>query len=289
MLILPALPILRFSLVLELEKNMPVSHFPEATIRGGLGYYLRGETCLFKDLPCARCAMQKSCLYALLFDPPKVEHIGLLESKWPIPKPWTMFARYSKGMVDLEITFFGNHLSKLHPFVKALSALGEQGIGAHESRFRICEMSEPISFLLNEIEFPRANHVGVNIYSPMALRQNGSLIRHWDTLVFASTLLRRIYLLSVHQNVEIPKTWDYLLLLDEFKSVISLENLNNETRTRTSTRQRAKLQYNGFSGFVDLQNVSENVCQLLSAGAVIGVGKNTAFGFGQYDLILDKE
>lgn len=281
MLELPALPIIRMHVLLQIEGGIPMSSFPEATIRGGLGYYLRSGTCLVPTRDCSDCPLQKSCLFANLFEPEN----GKSETKSPRPKPWAIFAKECAKGMDLEVSFFGNYAMMLKPFLDALSRLGEAGIGAHGVRFAVKGFSEPQRILLGDISFATSSFQTLNIYTPMSLRLDGKRLSCWNTKAFASTLLRRIYALSAFAEIPIPASWNYRELLDEFFLVDAKFETHSTQRTRFSTHQNVKLEYPGFEGIVRLNGINETVARLLAVGSVIGVGKNTVFGFGKYEVI----
>ena len=44
------------------------------------------------------------------------------------------------------------------------------------------------------------------------------------------------------------------------------------------------MQFHGIKGEVNLISVEENVLEILLAGELIHIGKNTSFGFGKYIL-----
>lgn len=267
--------------LLQVEGGIPISSFPEATIRGGLGYYLRSRTCLVPTRDCADCPLQKSCLFANLFEPEN----GKSVAKSPRPKPWAISTKACPNGMDLDVSFFGNYAMMLKPFLEALSSLGEVGIGAHKARFAVKGFLEPQRILLGDISFATTSVQTLNIYTPMSLRLDGKRLSCWNTLAFASTLLRRIYALSALAEVPIPADWNYRELLSEFSHVEAKFETRPTQRTRFSTHQNAKLEYPGFEGVVHLSGINETVAQLLTVGSAIGVGKNTVFGFGKYEVI----
>ena len=51
---------------------------------------------------------------------------------------------------------------------------------------------------------------------------------------------------------------------------------------RFSTRQKRSIDYSGMTGSVRLNGDIGTFMPLFKAGEVLGVGKNTVFGFGEY-------
>ena len=50
-------------------------------------------------------------------------------------------------------------------------------------------------------------------------------------------------------------------------------------------RKQEKMLLRGIKGFIETEPIKEELLQLLLAGELLHIGKNTSFGFGQYKIL----
>ncbi|MCQ2100531.1 MAG: CRISPR system precrRNA processing endoribonuclease RAMP protein Cas6 [Fibrobacter sp.] len=290
MIELPHLPVYKGAIWINAGKALSSANFVEATFRGAMGYHLKSLHCHHPQFSnksdCPGCNLRSSCLYATLFDPPPGK--GLEDTTEEIPRPWSISASDEGDYLRLKVTFFGEHLDKFPPFLEAVQELGIRGIGKYNSLFSIEGVEEINKFYLDEFAKAPGNSDGqilLDVSTPMSLRKQGKKLMHWDTDAFVRATLRRIYLLAVHQNVAIPDSWNYQDMVALFENVDAESKSRVQSRSRNSTRQKANIDYSGFTGKVLLKNVPIDGLPIIKAASLLGVGTGTVFGSGRINIL----
>ena len=135
MFIIPHLQITRIYYRLVVENYKRFFRFPEAGIRGAMGYYLYDE--ITKDFADPIRREKFVQLYRALLGP-------LPNEKQPPegPQPRSINLRFfalpqEHDKAGLEVTFFGLSSTLSDTLEKCLTALGEEGIGHDATRFYI--------------------------------------------------------------------------------------------------------------------------------------------------------
>lgn len=289
----PHLPIHKSTLWIDADKSLSKAHFIEATFRGALGYHLMEFYCptaifeygKFPYSNCNVCRIRRDCLYATMFNPAPGE--SCKKTNEEIPRPWVISAISENELIRLDVTFFGNNIDKFPLLLEALKELGVRGIGKYNSLFLIKAIEEIHTTYLDEctIDLPKEpKNLILEVITPLALRKDGKRLVQWNTEAFVRSTLRRIYQLSIHQNIPIPENWDYKKMVSIFDGVTSENQERIFSRSRNSTRQKANIDYSGFIGNILLKNVPPEGISILRAASLLSVGTGTVFGGGQVRL-----
>ena len=273
----------KFTLVVERPKEF--MRFPEAVLRGALGYFWHDEGKRFENL------------YALFFG--DSERTAQERIATP-PVGAVMRCTHCGGEnFELDVVLFGNHENKVHLLYESLVVLGREGVGGKcvhfyidgLPRFNTNEISE---YALAELvdgqvlpaSFSPEHGVCLDIARPMTLRAvGGKFLMEWDTESFFRNLVQRLKMLSQFYGEVLPPDWGENALKDVVRIVASADTRVVQ-RARLSSRQNARLDYSGFTGTVVLRNVSADLFDLLRMGRLIGVGKNTVMGSGHYSISM---
>lgn len=290
MLEFPHLPIHQSSFWIEAEESLSRAHFVEATFRGALGYHLMEFHCptaisLHGEFPhskCDICENRRACLYATMFNPAPGN--ACKKNNEEIPRPWSISAKSEGDLIRLDLTFFGNNLEKFPMLLEALQEIGIHGVGKYNSLFSVKAIEEIRTVYLDECtqDLPRQQQNQIlKITTPLVLRKNGKRLLQWDTDAFVRATLRRIYQLSLHQNVPIPENWNYSEMVSLFNGISSESHERIFSRSRNSTHQNRNIDYSGFIGEVLLKDVPPDGIAILRAATLLSVGSGTVFGGGQ--------
>ena len=279
---IPHLQITRIYYRLVVEDYKRFFRFPEAGIRGALGYYLYDE--ITKDF--ASPAHRENCthLYSALLGPlpgtpappegPQPRSINLRFFALP--------QEYNKA--GLEITFFGKSSALAKPLEKALTTLGEEGIGPDATRFYIDGMRPPTVTDIANIQVADGDSAKLVFFTPTTFRHYRKESKDWNLEMFSWNLLQRIELLCKAYGSIDGTDWNFDELLQDLLAMESQAATTKTTRSRLSSRQNKRIDYSGFTGTVTLKNISETARALLSIGEMVGVGKNPTFGGGRYAI-----
>ena len=169
--------------------------------------------------------------------------------------------------------------------------------------------SPPIAFA----DFQHANfgflvnvnhgNVSLNFLTPARIWTQGKLDHEFEFTNLMKGLLRRVQLLQYfhclrHREQE-GSDADGIFTLTEIHRLLALSdsvqtvarNLRYRERRRFSTRQERYISLSGFMGDISFSFLSPNHCAeflpFLRLGTFIHVGRNTSFGLGRFEILLD--
>jgi len=296
-----SLPYNLYRFHLDFQHNQPISRFPAATLRGAFGYTLRGLVCMDMKINCAECILQPKCAYAYLFETLPSEKSPRLRKLKAVPRPFAIRTAKHDTQGGFEILLVGNAVSYMPYFIYTFNKLGKKGVGAQKSRFQIAQVTCGDTIVYDGAQMLEGNGVGqkvLNIFpgdtaqggvslhfqSPLVLRKNGAVLRQWDSSAFVTTLLRRVTNLNAFHGENPEHEIDPRLYIEAAKTLQARAELDTSENSRFSTRQKKRIDYSGLVGTVHLKGNIGTLMPLLKAGEILGVGKNTVFGFGVYAL-----
>lgn len=287
----PPIKIVRSRYLLTVENERKFSLFPEACIRGALGYLLFDwaklyfdEGDFFKSELCIR-------LYEALVGPFPEKKIVVREAT--PPKMGMLFVAKDESGADLfllELTLFGDNEDLLHLFTVALRRLGTEGVGRSGIRYSVhTKINTQIGILSDFIsDTPLENDiidVELQLYSPMTLKAyGGRILDAWDQDAFARNLYNRVELLCGALKIPFDFACSLSDFVDAFMSLDCRCMTKPVSRKRFSSRQKQSIVCAGFTGRVQIKSVPPLVVNLLLWGEQLAVGKNTTFGGGRYRL-----
>jgi len=273
----------KFTLVVERPKEF--MRFPEAVLRGALGYFWHDEGKRFEQL------------YALFFGASDVAERERIAT--PPVGAVLSCGHCGENHFELDVVLFGECENLVPLLYESLVILGHEGVGRKCVHFYVDKIPQ---FNTNEIReyalaelvdgqvlpasFSPEHGVCLDIARPMTLRAvGGKFLMEWDTESFFRNLVQRLKMLSQFYGEVLPPDWGENVLKDVARIVTSADTQVVQ-RTRLSSRQNSRLDYSGFTGTVVLRNVSADLFDLLRMGRLIGVGKNTVMGSGRYTISM---
>ena len=291
----PTIKMVRSRYILTVDNEQVFSFFPEACIRGALGYLLFdwANQCFEKNNPfkaelCIR-------LYEALIGPFPNKQVEIREAT--PPKMGMLFITMDEsqsGTFLLELTLFGDNDDLLHLFSVALRQLGIEGIGNEAVRYRVhtkivSQVGVLSDFIVEALDESAPQDAELYFCSPTMLKAyGGRLLSDWDNEAFARNLYNRIELLCNTLGVHFNFTYSLQSFVDIFVSLECSSSTKMSPRERYSSRQHQIINCSGFTGSVRIKNVPPAIMSMLLWGGLVAVGKNTTFGSGRYRVsILD--
>lgn len=284
-----------FDCTLVFEKPLR-GYFPEAVMRGGLGYSLRRLVCINPRAVCATCLVRGNCLFAVMYPPPS-------GSGAPTVAPYALHALVGADActLTLGITLFGPMLPMARLLAFSLIRLGSEGVGKERIRFAVQSvrnradgrelydgrdrLDEPS---VRDLRVSLAADTGetfcrVYVTGPLMLVRDGVPIQN----IGFTDLVRAIYLRARNLERAFGDSAD-----DDLPEALRLSNavaaeqyeLRWMRRERYSTRQRSVHAAGGLTGTVAFRGALGRFSTLLNIGAWTGIGKHTTFGCGRYHL-----
>jgi hypothetical protein len=183
-----------------------------------------------------------------------------------------------------------------------MNKLGEQGLGRSRRRFTVREVRAG-----DDIVYPRQGREAVGAVepallsiepgkaapgtltlrfdTPLIIRRDGRVLERFEPRPFVTTLLRRITNLCAFHGTPPRAQIDPTPILAAAHTLRARSSIRRTAASRISTRQKKRIDYSGLTGTVTLEGDIGTLMPLLRAGEVLGVGKNTVFGQGSYEIV----
>jgi len=296
-----SLPYRRFDVKLDLASSESVSSFLGATLRGGFGYVLKKTVCAAGRQSCERCILRNQCAYAWLFETfPHADAVRLRKYKH-VPHPFAMRPAQNGSRMLIELVLIGDAIRFLPYFIYTFDKLGATGLGKRRVRFSVQEAVADDQTVVYSARSPdaiaenaaprtltikpgrkRLGTVTLNFISPVVIRRESKPLDRFDPVPFVTTLLRRVTNLNAffgeNKTIDIDPS-PYIKAAESLACDSSMRPL---PLRRFSTRQQQRIDYTGLVGTATLKGDVGTLTPLLKAGEILGVGKNTVFGFGRY-------
>lgn len=287
---------------LDLQSELPVSSFVASTIRGGFGYTLKRIVCIQRNIECGACLMKNNCIYPFLLETPPPPDATRLKKYRNIPRPFAFRPCQDGTVIKMKLLLIGKAVEMVPFFIYTLNELGKKGLGKKNTTFTIVkvwdegnetvyhamkpdECGNVTPMMLEVIQGnPLYGSLTLTFKSPLVIRKNGAVLHSFEAFPFFTTLLRRItnlnafYGIDPHCSIN-PQQW-----LSAAKSIVCETATEPFQQKRFSTRQNKKIDYTGITGTVKLTGDIGTLMPLIQAGEVLGVGKNTVFGQGEYEV-----
>ena len=294
---------LHFELGVTEDTTMPVTK--SSAIRGGIGEMLLRANCI-SDRDCDNCDFESECLVQRTmyskFDR-EVELVSDMNSIGYIIECEDYREDYLAGdTLSFNLLLFGKTIVYFNQYLQAVYALGQNGIGKHKSKFVINQVAnnrkQPIldgynvnmsmyqyDTLENYIKYRRKQIIGKDINkiifkTPLTIKHNGKFMNEFDMDIIVKAAQRRLYILNCYEG-----NYDNEIYERELSHVtINEQDIKKKSVTRYSNRKNSKMDLRGIRGEVIVERIPDDVIDILIAGEIIHVGKNTSFGFGRYHL-----
>lgn len=290
-------------LTIQLEKSGRLPKQKASAIRGGMGQILLQQYCLKEKVVCSKCIMEGRCivrniLYAKYKKKPEfvtdTESMGFtlacLNQKEDVQQGET---------ITFTITLFGETIAFLSPIINAIHGLGQVGLGKEHISFHIIKIQnrnyEQIlketgllksRILIETLEdyikqrMKEAMKGKLKLLSACSIKYMGSILDDFDQQAFAEAVARRVYMLNLFEGIEIEKPE-----IDMSPCMVTKQKTKVVFVPRYSTVKNEKMYLKGICGEVQLKGLTPEIQQLLIAGEITQVGKNSRFGFGVYEMI----
>ncbi len=301
-----ALRVSRFWLRARCRGDLELSDFSGSLLRGVFGAALRDLVCITGASHCDGCALRSRCSYAVWMETPAPDRSHLLPPGAASPHPWLLeppqgALRISAGAhLEMRFLLFGRAHAQLGLCLLAFRRALAQGLGASRVALDLDGIRREDETDWSPVERyvpPQASpivvpttirNVTLELRSPLRILRQGKVLPP-DRLQFVdffSALQRRLGLLEAfHEDAPSPD-WDYRLALEAARSCTwKVEDAKWVCRERYSYRQERPMKWTGVVGKYHIANLPDILWPVLYRGQWIHVGKNTTFGFGEYQIV----
>ncbi len=299
---------LHFTVEFTEEADVPV--YKMSALRGGMGEMLLRANCI-RDRDCDGCDFESECIVR-----------RTMYSKMEI-QPSFMTAGDSVGYViecedyrehvragdrmQFNMLLFGKTIVYFSQFLNSFYALGMNGLGKEKARFAIVSVtnttavpilnggdvfmanlqvqyvSDYIAYRKKQLCPDTSSDICLSFKSPLTVKFRGEELREFVFEAILESACRRIYMLDCFEGIE---SWIHDKEYIDSVSVpqTSYEEHKSVSVRRYSERKNNAMYLRGIEGKLILSGVSEELLDILLAGELIHVGKNTSFGFGRYRI-----
>lgn len=301
---------IKLHFTIEYIEDSVVPVYKASGLRGGMGEMLLRANCV-RDRNCEVCDFEPECIVR-----------RTMYSKMEI-QPAFMSRGDSVGYViecedyrdymsagdrtEFTLILFGKTICYFSQFLNAFYALGMNGLGKEQAGFRIISATnskrEPIMHG-NDINMSRYEILKVTDYiryrrkqldeqsvinkikfqSPLAIKYRKEELTEFRMEAIIEATCRRIYMLDCFEGIESYLTEREYINSLPVPKVLS-ENHRESRIRRYSTRKENAMYLTGIEGELELENIPDELMDILIAGELVHIGKNTSFGFGRYRII----
>ena len=307
---------LHFTLVILEDGKLPKSK--TSALRGGMGHALLTTNCI-RDEKCEACDFSKDCLVQRMMYPEmkiRPEFMKTKDSEGFVFECEDTREYFEAGdELEFNLMLIGRTIVYFNQYLQAFYYFGMQGMGAEHVRFQIAKVSNTLGETLVEgssVYKERLTIMHVSDYvryrfssgeikrmldadrcrmvfqSPLSLKFQGKMQEDFRPDALFAAIERRVYILNCYEglseegeNIERPA--------EEHLPIVEKEKAWPVKMKRYSGTQNSKVTFSGIRGWCDLRGLDESMLQLLLAGELLHIGKNTSFGFGKYTLVNSYE
>ena len=300
---------LRFELQMTEDTELPTHKV--SMLRGGMGQILLDVNCVHEPRgTCETCGFVDECLVRrIMYTKPIIqpERMSWIEGVGYVLECEDVRKLFHAGdTLSFRLILFGNAIVYLSQFLNAFITLGQRGIGKEHAHYRILSvMNTRGEALLSErgVQISRYHIHTLKDYilyrkrtliegtqgkkregfsilfrSPLCLKYENRILDHFDLPALAAAAARRIYILDCLEGILAQK-----VDLREHPMPKIFDEIHHEIQVpRYSEHQKTKMVFHGIVGELRVGEMDEELLEILLAGELIHVGKNTSFGFGRY-------
>ena len=287
---------------LNIQKSCKLPAFKNSALRGGLGRMLMQFYC-DEDGKCSNCN-DKDCIVKRIMYPNFEIKPYFTSDNTSVGYIIECFDRRidfnCNDTLSFNIILFGKTIDEVKHIIYAFDALGYKGLSSTDGKYKIKSVSDEDNRIIYEKgnlsleninikviqeyidkrkkEIANLPQLFINFISPFRYKQDG---HYKDTLQFDDILIalnRRIQILNCFEGKFIKED------ITKDKEMIVEANIRWKEEVRYSGRQKQRLKIGGIDGIINTVIYKENVLDLLIAGELVHIGKNTSFGLGKYNL-----
>lgn len=307
---------LHFTLVILEDGKLPKSK--TSALRGGMGHALLTTNCI-RDEKCEVCDFSEDCLVQRMMYPKmeiRPEFMKTKDSEGFVFECEDTREYFEAGdELDFTLMLIGRTIVYFNQYLQAFNYLGMLGLGVEHVRFQIAKVTNTLGETLVEgtsVYKERLTVMHVSDYiryrfysgeirrmldedgcrmvfqSPLSLKFQGKMQEDFRPDALFAAIERRIYILNCYEGIS-EEGENGERPAEEHIPIVEKVKAWPVKMKRYSGTQNSKVTFSGIRGWCDLRGLDESMLQLLLAGELLHIGKNTSFGFGKYTLVNSHE
>lgn len=289
-----------------MEDTMLPIHKASA-LRGGMGEMLLRINCI-RNRNCENCEFEQECIVRrVMYSKMRIQPVFMSsgDSVGYVINCENYKEFFHEGdIVDFDLILFGRMVVYFGQILQAFQYLGYFGMGKNCSHFRIVDIANSRRERIkngNDVYLDRLNPMSIGdyvtyrkrnvenmgklvFYTPLALKVQGEYLEKFDISAIIRAIERRLYMLNCYEGIETERR-DFTGHIPEQIG----QRAEKYSVQRYSNRQDQMIRLDGICGDLTIRNIEKQIQELLLAGELIHIGKNTSFGFGRYRMIRETE
>lgn len=272
-----------------------------SALRGGMGQMLMQTNCI-RNKKCEECDFRADCLKErIMYSPFEIRprFVSKGESAGYIIECENYENSFDRGdILSFRMILFGKTIAYFSQILQAFYQLGQVGLGKEQGRFAIVGITNTnresllqgnniykeryqVRTIAEYVDYrmkrPRGDRM--LFHTPVTLKYNSAILTAFNSEAIVRALTRRLLMLDCFEGIESEQ-----LQFDRIPT-ISDQRVKGIDVKRYTTRQKRKIHMDGIRGYVDLDDIDEDLYILMLAGEIMHIGKNTSFGFGRYTMV----
>jgi hypothetical protein len=310
----------RFSL--EVTSPMLLPEYKGSTFRGGLMEAFKKVVCPMPPGRCETCLLPKSCGYCVLFESHELPSGRSVSMPYIIEPPRTEQKEFNIGnLLEFSTVLVGKAINYWKFLIFAVNEHGRgSGLGrrinGRRGRYRLKQVdsvglhgkrvlvysdegefghSQPLTLSADEINsdtgaMSSGTQAVLNFLTPVCFIENVASEKYLITTLNFKLMMEKLIgrlgdLSEAYCFGQRPKLGPLFGEVPDIR--LTKHTLKRQDIERYSRRQDQRYQLSGLKGAMWLEGHLEPFLPYLRLGEWLHVGKQTTFGFGQYQLITD--
>ena len=293
---------LHFTLQIVEDTSLPI--YKASAIRGGIGDMLLRSSCI-RNRECEECDFETECIVRRIMYPQmeiQPEFMSGGESIGFVTECEDYREELQQGDIfAFNLILFGKTIVYFSQILNAVYALGMTGIGKEKARFQIVSVTNTkkkvilkdndvlmenyqVEKISDYVKFRRQSltqeRIEIKFQTPLTLKYHGKELKQFDIEAVYEAACRRLYSLACLEGIDSDiRKRDK----DEYPGVISEDHRQVSVR-RYSNHQESAMQLKGIEGSLCISELPIWMADVMLAGELVHIGKNTSFGFGRYRI-----
>jgi len=230
--------------------------FIGSKVRGALGYALKEKVCINPSFVCKDCFAQDRCIFYDMYEKQNISHNYRVD-----------FKLYDKKF-KFSILLFNDLQQQSQTIQDAvITSLKEYKV---KSKIKLKKLKVKKKF---------TNTIRLEFQTPLRIKKNNLFALNYKEINIYDILL------SIHKRDLQLQNKPYKPLKFNQNIITISKYLKYKELTRKSNKQKTFMNLGGLMGHIVLKNVDKKTYKLLKKGELIGVGKSTVFGLGNYKIM----
>ncbi len=304
-------------IIAKATRDCVLPEFKGSMLRGAFGHTFKKIACSMKQIKnCKVCPLNKVCSYYYCFETPVPDDSVYLQELSFAPHPFLFKlndlgkTHYQKDdTFQFELIIIGKRNEYFPYFVHCTITMLEK-IGLTKNKYTFAvqaiyakENLRKKTLIYNKgdekiIATPavsykkkrspkKSDHLSIKTITPWRIKHEGHLSRNIDFYIIIKNILRRASLLSYFHHDGIMLDFDFKNIVEQAKNIQTVSSkIHDKQIIRYSSRQETKMRFDGIEGEFQFDGNIQPFLPLIQFGELIHIGKNTAFGFGEYKMYV---